>query len=264
MAASAGAGRNLEFGIIRRILSALPTAPDRWTKTADRPLRSVRKSLGVWLFAHFVGVPVPWRAVRQADGRALLAFEHQRLLALAAAGERVPPVLAYDGHSLTTGHVGLTVDHWLAERLAPDHTLALMTAAAADLARFHARGQWHGGAQVRNLTWDGEHFARLDFEERLRPGMALSTVQVYDLLQLLMSLARWLEPLGPQAVRQVLDAYENDAPSVDVRGFLRRLIPRLRRVEWLASRVPRYERSREIRRLRAVMSGVQAFLDERV
>lgn len=245
-------------------MSAPPSPPQSWTKKADRPLRSLRKSLGVWLVAHFVGVPVPWRAVRQADGRALLAFEHQRLLALAAAGERVPPVLAYDGVSLTTGHVGVTVDHWLAERLAPEQALAMMTAAAGDLARFHARGHWHGGAQVRNLTWDGTQFARLDFEERLRPGMALSTVQVYDLLQLLMSLTRWLEPLGPQAVRQVLDAYEHDAPPVDVRGFLRRLMPRLRHVEWLASRVPRYERSREIRRLRTVMGGVQAFLDERV
>ena len=69
------------------------TASRHWTKTADRPLRSLRKSLGVWLFAHFVGVPVPWPATRQTDGRVLLAYEHQRLLALAAAGERVPPVL---------------------------------------------------------------------------------------------------------------------------------------------------------------------------
>ena len=45
-----------------------------WTKTADRPLRSLRKSLGVWLFAHLVGVPVPWAAARQTNGRTLLAY----------------------------------------------------------------------------------------------------------------------------------------------------------------------------------------------
>ena len=43
--------------------TAAPTKT--WTKTAERPLRSVAKSLGVYLFAHFVGVPVPWHAVRQ-------------------------------------------------------------------------------------------------------------------------------------------------------------------------------------------------------
>ncbi len=250
------------FGIIRPILPA-PTDPTpRWTKTAERPLRGLRKAMGVWVFAHFIGVPVPWHAVRQSDGAQLLAFEHQRLQALAAAGERVPPVLAFDGHSLTTGHVGQTVDVWL-ERAAPPEQLRLMCAAAADLAAFHARGHWHGGAQVRNLAWDGEHFARLDFEERLRPGMALSTVQIYDLLQLLLSLARWLAPQGPAAVRQLLDAYEADAPAVDLRGFLRRLLPRLHWVERVASWVPRYDRSRELSRLRAILGGMQAFVDER-
>ncbi len=225
-------------------------------------MRSWRKSLGIWLFAHFVGVPVPWRAVRQSDGRSLLAFEHQRLLSLAAAGERVPPVLSYDGERLVTGHLGTTVDRWLEDLQAePAASLGLMTAAAADLARFHARGQWHGGAQVRNLTWDGEHFARLDFEEQLRPGMALSTVQVYDVLQLLLSLTRWLEPLGPQAVRTVLQAYHAEAPAVDLPGFLRQLLPRLWRVSRLAARVPRYDRSKEMRRLRTLLDGMQGFAD---
>lgn len=251
-------GRPGLFGIIRRILSAPPLPPQQWTKTTGRPLRSWRKSLGVWLFAHFVGVPVPWRAVRQADGRSLLAFEHQRLLGLAAAGERVPQVLAYDGDSLVTAHVGTTVDRWL-DDLPPEHRQDLMQAAAADLARFHARGHWHGGAQVRNLTWDGAHFARLDFEERLRPGMALTTVQVYDALQLLLSLTRWLEPLGSPAVRAVLQHYHADNPAVDLPGFLRQLLPRLRRVSRLASWVPRYDGSREMRRLRVLLDGMQMF-----
>ena len=249
-----------DFGIIRRILSAPPFSPQQWTKTTDRPLRSWRKSLGVWLFAHFVGVPVPWRAVRQSDGRALLAYEHQRLLSLAAAGEHVPPVLAYDGERLVTGHLGTTLDRWLHD-LPTERTLDLMKAAADDLARFHARGHWHGGAQVRNLTWDGKRFARLDFEERLRPGMALSTVQVYDALQLLLSLTRWLDPLGPEAVREVLVAYHAQAPMVDLPGFLRQLLPRLRRVSQLAAWVPRYDRSKEMHRLRTLLDGMQAFAE---
>ena len=167
--------------------TAAPTASAKtWTKTADRPLRSWRKSASIWVFAHFVGVPVPWHAVRQTDGADLLAFEHQRLLALAAAGERVPTVLAFDGFSLTTSDIGDTLDHVL-HRSPEAGRLALMCAASADLAAFHTRGHWHGGAQTRNLTWNGEHFARLDFEERLQPGMALATVQVYDALQLLLS-----------------------------------------------------------------------------
>jgi hypothetical protein len=155
-----------------------PTSPPKtWTKTADRPLRSRRQSLGIWLFAHWLGVPVPWHAVRQTDARGLLAFEHERLLALAAAGEAVPPVIAFDGHSLVTGDIGRILAHTLGEVPEPQR-LAIMCAASADLAAFHARGHWHGGAQTRNITWDGERFARLDFEEPLLPGTALRRAAV--------------------------------------------------------------------------------------
>ena len=239
--------------------------PKTWTKSADRPLRSLRKSLGIWLFAHFVGVPVPWAAARQTDGRILLAYEHERLLALAAAGERVPPVLAFDGDSLVSGDIGTTLDHCL-HRSPEVERLPLMCAAAADLASFHARGQWHGGAQTRNITWDGQHFARLDFEECLQPGMPLATVQIYDALQLVLSLARYLLPLGPQAVQAVLSAYA-DTPATraqvpDLRAFLRRLLPRLHRVSRLAAWSARLDRSRELERLRTVLDGMAAFVQD--
>ena len=233
-----------------------------WTKTADRPLRSWRKSAGIWLFAHFVGVPVPWAATRQTDGAALLAWEHQRLQALAAAGERVPVVVRFDGHSLTTGDIGATLDHLL-HRMPEADRLPLMCAASADLAAFHARGQWHGGAQTRNLTWDGRHFARLDFEERLHPGLPLATVQVYDALQLLLSLARYLQPLGPSAVHAVLRAYaeaDTGGRQPDLRAFVARVLPRLRWVSRLASLSPRLDGSRELERLRTVLEGMEAFV----
>lgn len=237
--------------------SALKT----WTKTADRPLRSLRKSMSIWLFAHFVGVPVPWHAVRQTDGVALLAYEHERLRALAAADEHVPPVLAFDGQALTTGDVGDTLDHQL-HRLPETEWLTLMCAASADLAAFHARGQWHGGAQIRNITWDGERFARLDFEERLQPGMALATVQVYDMLQLLLSLARYLQPLGPGAVQAVLQAYDDAAPEGHaLRAYIAHLLPRLQRVSRLAAWSPRLDSSRELVRLRTVLEGMAAFVN---
>lgn len=241
--------------------TAAPNASARtWTKTADRPLRSWRKSASIWLFAHFVGVPVPWRAVRQTDGAELLAYEHQRLLALAAAGEHVPPVLAFDGFTLTTGDIGDTLDHLL-HRLPGAERLSLMCAASADLAAFHTRGHWHGGAQTRNLTWNGEHFARLDFEERLRPGMALALVQVYDALQLLLSLARYLQPLGPDAVRAVLQAYADAGTGGPaLRDFIAHLLPRLGRVSRLAALSSRLDGSRELMRLRTVLEGMRAFV----
>lgn len=248
----------------------LPTSPKTWTKSAERPLRSRGQSLGIWLFAHWLGVPVPWHAVRQTDARGLLAFEHERLLSLAAAGEAVPPVIAFDGHSLVTSDIGPTLAHVLSEQ--PDaQRLATMCAASADLAAFHARGHWHGGAQIRNITWDGERFARLDFEEPLLPGMPLPTVQLYDALQLLFSLSHHLQPLGANAVCLVLSAYDNALqahPVVtgqrpDLGAFLAHLLPRLRRVARVAGWSSRLDGSRELQRLRTVLDGMAAFVNER-
>ena len=247
--------------------TAAPTKT--WTKTAERPLRSVAKSLGVYLFAHFVGVPVPWSAVRQTDGKALLAHEHERLLALSAAGEHVPRVVAFDGESMVTSDVGTTLEHLL-HRIPEADRLPLMCAASADLAGFHARGHWHGGAQARNLTWDGRRFARIDFEERLYPGLPLETVQRYDALQLVFSLARFLEPLGPTAVRAVLDAYRDAwaeaCPAAteghSLQAFLRPLLPRLRRADRLASWSTRLDGSRELIRLRTVLEGMTSFVED--
>ena len=246
------------------------TPPKIWTKSAERPLRSGGQSLGIWLLAHWLGVPVPWHAVRQTDARGLLAFEHERLLALAAAGEAVPPVIAFDGHSLVTGDIGPTLAHVLSEQ--PEaQRLDTMCAASANLAAFHSRGHWHGGAQIRNITWDGVRFARLDFEEPLLPGMPLPTVQLYDALQLLFSLSHHLQPLGADAVCLVLRAYDDALqahPVVtgerpDLRAFLAHLLPRLRRVARVAGWSSRLDGSRELQRLRTVLDGMAAFVNER-
>lgn len=252
--------------VLHNPATLIPTAPsfrrsDRvWTKTAERPLRSTGKAMAAWCLAHFLGVPVPWRAVRQVNGVELLAYEHERLQRLAQAGEQVPPVLGYDGQRLSLGDVGPTVDECLQRLPCGDH-LALMCAVGADLARFHARGHWHGGAQIRNITWDGEHFARLDFEERLFPAMPLNACQIYDVLQLVMSMARWLQPLGAQAVSEILRAYESESPALELRAFLRQLLPRLQRVSHWAAWVPRYDRSKELLRLRLLITGMQAFVN---
>lgn len=237
--------------------------PTVWTKTADRPLRSWRKTLAIWGMARFLGVPVPWSAVRQRDGAALLVHEHQRLLALAQTGEQVPAVVAFDGHRLSTADVGPTVDTVLQGMPDASDRLHLMRAAASDLAGFHARGGWHGGAQVRNLTWNGRVFHRFDFEETLYPAMPLETVQVYDALQLLLSLSPWLEPLGAPAVEQVLLAYEGARPGAGLRGFCARLVPRLQRVLVWIDRTGWWSGSRETRRLRVLMAGLQAYAQTR-
>ena len=82
------------------------------------------------------------------------------------------------------------------------------------------------------------------------------------MLQLVFSLARTLADLGPQAVYTVLLAYANGGPPIDLRAFLRPLLPRLARVSRWAAWSSRLDGSREVKRLRTVLAGMQAFVDE--
>lgn len=242
-----------------------PSSVRVWHKRADRPLRPYRTALGIWLAARLLGVTVPWEVVRQTEGARLLAWEVQRLRALAAAGERVPEVVAYDEHELQTRDLGPTFDHVLSGISDPREQLRLMCAASADLAGFHARGHWHGGSQIRNLIWDGERFGRIDFEEPLHPALPLATVQAYDLLQLLLSMVRWLQALGDDALVQVLHHYAQAQPAqADVlREQLRAWLPRLQGLRRLLGWRPRWRRSREYQRLSVVVEALDGFVQRK-
>jgi hypothetical protein len=85
-------------------------------------------------------------------------------------------------------------------------------------------------------------------------------------------MSRQFERLGPSAVQAVLQAYRQAAeqakaigagasPGPDLVHFLRRLLPRIRRVQRLASWSDRLHASRELHRLRTVLEGLQAFVD---
>ena len=92
--------------------------------------------------------------------------------------------------------------------------------------------------------------------------MPLATVQLYDALQLVFSLARYLAPLGPQAVASVLDAYAGTPGVPDLRAFLHHLLPRLQRISRVAAWSSRLDGSRELERLRTVLDGMAAFVQD--
>lgn len=244
------------------LCAAAPLATRIWHKRADRPMRSRRTALAIWLAARWLDVPMPWSVIRQTNGTQLLAWEVQRLHALAAAGEIVPDVIAYDGHELQTRDLGPTLDHVLSGIADHAEQLRLMCAASADLAGFHARGHWHGGSQIRNLTWDGMRFGRIDFEEPLHPALPLATVQAYDLLQLLLSMVRWLHACGDGAVDEVLRHYAQAHPTqaVVLRTQLRGWLPRLQGLQGVIGWRPRWRRSREHQRLGIVVAALESFI----
>jgi tRNA A-37 threonylcarbamoyl transferase component Bud32 len=153
-----------------------------------------------------------------------LAYEAERLRFLGAAGCRVPQVWWQEPGLLVLEHVGTDLSALI--RHGSEATrVSLMQQAGRDLAEFHLRGLWHGGAQIRNITVrDGEMW-RIDFEENIGGALSLPLAQAYDLFQLLASLVslRSLPAGGAPLGRVTLDAYFQVNPDEQVRARLARL-----------------------------------------
>ncbi|MCD0504614.1 hypothetical protein [Bordetella petrii] len=154
-----------------------------------------------------------------------LAYEAERLRRLSQAGCRVPHVWWEESGLLVLEHVGEDFAG-LIRHAQPAERAQWVRALAADLAAFHARGHWHGGAQVRNITLRGGDLWRIDFEENIGGALSLPLAQAYDVFQLLSSLLglRKLQDDNLSGLGQlVLDTYFQSSAAPQVRARLQRM-----------------------------------------
>lgn len=116
-----------------------------------------------------------------------LDHEARRLRDLDAANWRVPHVWSHVPGELVLEFVGDDLPGLLrrSDRAAQE---ALVSEVASELAAFHRQGLWHGGSQVRNLTWHEGAIWRIDFEENIGGALSLPLAQAYDVYQCLSSL----------------------------------------------------------------------------
>lgn len=154
-----------------------------------------------------------------------LPYEAERLKFLSQAGCAVPNIWFEGPGVLALEHVGDNVALLLRAAPQPER-LRLARALAEDLAVFHARGFWHGGAQVRNQTMRDGELWRIDFEENIGGALSLPLSQAYDVFQLLLSLMAMrhvsdadMREIGPV----VLKTYFARHADADVRAQLTRL-----------------------------------------
>ena len=148
-----------------------------------------------------------------------LEHEAERLSALLQAGCRVPEVWWRERGLLVLEYVGEDLADLIRNE---DSTtrLWLARAAAADLAAFHARGLWHGGAQIRNITLREGELWRIDFEENIGSALSRPLTQAYDLFQMLASITslRTLpDDVGRSLGKLALDVYFEHHPDAEVK-----------------------------------------------
>lgn len=137
------------------------------------------------------------------------SWEAARIEDLARAGVNVPEIALRMSEAVVYSNCGKTLDNVLGQ-LDPEQRWSVIERALLDLARFHAAGHWHGGAQFRNLVvLPGEDgFCRIDFEEDLGDKLSLPLLQIYDLVQFLSDALLHVPDDSPQRGQQLLATYQ--------------------------------------------------------
>lgn len=224
---------------------------NRYVAKAPGKGRSLWQALLLKAFCRAAfGCPIPLSSLRLAAGQARLDHEARRLADLAAAGEAVPRVLALEPGCMVLEFVGNTVEQ-SPGRLDHPRMLALLDSAIEDLARFHAAGRWHGGAQAKNMTLLDGRLYRIDFEEDLGEFLPLPIVQAHDLVPLTNSLTLLHgmdEPASVALAERLLGRYLANNRDPAIRAALARILPALAIVCRLLSPL-RKKRGRSLKRI---------------
>jgi len=206
--------RDVTIDGVRCIIKRRRPSFGRGVAYALRYVRAVLLGVGCKLFLG----EFPRPGVLLQNG---LAHEAQRLSTLLQAGCRVPEVWWQEQGLLVLEYVGEDLADLIRNEDSTSQ-LWLTRAAANDMATFHARGMWHGGAQIRNITLRDGQLWRIDFEENIGSTLSRPLAQAYDLFQMLASLVSLRKlpdevavTLGELALRVYLES--NPDPEVRVR-----------------------------------------------
>ncbi len=170
----------------------------------------------------------------QPAKRGIYAHEVNRLLWMKSKGILVPDVIAATDEWVVMSNAGESVEEPY-KKGTPEQKQELMVALAEDLANFHQKNCWHGGAQIRNVHRLPEGFCRFDFEEDLDRDLPLPALQVMDLLMFVSSLLEVKRDVDIDVeiarVKPALDAYQkifsHPAQKSMIRGavaFLRKIL----------------------------------------
>jgi tRNA A-37 threonylcarbamoyl transferase component Bud32 len=137
-------------------------------------------------------------------------FEVQRLTELRKAGVHVPALLAANEQTFVMESSGRSLSDVISEFDRGSARADLLLMAARDLAAFHAQGQWHGGAQLRNMGISDRGITRFDFEADYDRYLPLSLLQAMDAVLFITSLAGYeSEPV----LLEVIQTYFRAAPA---------------------------------------------------
>ena len=221
---------------------------------------------GMWgyrvlgLIARLSCMPV-LRPVPNLGGQAAIATEVQRLRSLAAAGVRVPQVLAVMPQGFVMTHLGAAGQHcasldaeiaYAAQTEQAQGVLDLWLEGLSFLAQIHSQGQCLSQAFARNIVRcaDGQ-LGAIDFEDDPSSALPLALCQLRDVLAYQHSTALYLREVDAlkslDAARHLWQNWLAQAPA----SLRQNLASTLARMAWLRHLPTDRRWGRDAQRLRA-------------
>lgn len=215
-----------------------------------------------WLVKRVTGQTLSYRSLALSDATTGIAYEAKRIRALAAAGVQVPRIVAEGPRHFVMEHCGPDVAT-LIETWDRDTWRRELIQVARDLGAFHSAGHWHGGAQIKNVTWRNGLLTRIDFEESFGEHMPLAVTQTIDLVTFLNSVSL-AGPVHEAESRELLPVLlreyflSNRQYATEVRHVLDRALPLLGRLLRVARLFRRWSR-KSIRRVEILFDVLKDF-----
>jgi hypothetical protein len=189
-----------------------------------------------------------FQPVRPQGGAAGIRNEARRISALAAAGLRVPQLLAHDDHWLLISDLGDITLESLIRHAAADARLDYWRRGAAYIRQAHRAGQYLSQPFARNLVCSAElDVGAIDFEDDPIGVMPLAQVQIRDWMSYFFSTTIHFADRLPQLYDAIRDTLEQEDAAVrdGILTLLRRTAW-LRMLRWL----PQGMQRRDVRKTR--------------
>jgi len=213
-------------------------------KLAEKPRKLIQTLFMRWLVKRLTGQPLPMRTLALSQAAGSMDFEARRLQSLAAADVRVPRVALVTPDFFVLDFCG-TVVATLLEQWTADTWRKELPRLATELGEFHQAGQWHGGAQIKNITLhDGLNY-RIDFEENFGEFLPLTVAQTADLILFLNSISL----AGPvdeaesrRLLPELLACYFTANPDPEIKQVIRRALPLLGTLSGIAGCFQRWSK----------------------
>lgn len=156
-----------------------------WLKKARATKSNIFHKIFYKLTSINIMIPVKTKTPREA-----MLFEIEKIQKFSKNGILTPNILIIKNDFFVMSDSGIPLYKLLKKSKSEEELYKYTDKLIETLSLIHLKGLYHGGAQSRNFTYLKDSVAVIDFEESFDETVSLKTLQLRDLILLLLSMSK--------------------------------------------------------------------------